>query len=121
MNNELRFPDPSPDREIAAALEPLLAPPMDNAAYWEGLHRRIMGRVASAPMWWAISPTAARAGLIAAALALLALGALARQTHEIEARVAFQATTETELEVARIIPGIDEPISHSAPRAPTPR
>jgi hypothetical protein len=61
-----------------------------------------------------ISPNMARAGLIAAGLALLALSALARQTREIEARMAVQSVTETELEVARVIPGIDEPYGVTA-------
>ncbi len=112
MNNELHFPDPAPDRQVAEALQPLLAPPVDDAAYWDGLHRRIMAHVAAAgspSTWWTISPNIARFGLIAAGLALLALSALARQTREIEARMAVQSVTETELEVARVIPGVDEP------------
>jgi hypothetical protein len=118
MNNELHFPDPAPDRQVAGALQPLLAPPVDDGAYWDGLHRRIMARVAagspSTSAWWMVSPNMARAGLIAAGLALLALSALARQTREIEARMAVQSVTETELEVARIIPGIDEPYGTAA-------
>jgi len=124
MSNELRFPDPSPDREVEAALQRLLAPPMDNAAYWDGLHRRSMAKIATvgAPQtWWSISPAMARAGLIAAGLALLLLGALVQQTREIEARMAVQAVTETEMEVARVIPGVDEPIAHAAQRAPASR
>jgi len=111
MNNELHFPDPGPDQQVADALRPLLAPPADDDAYWNGLHHRIMARVASvaAPSaWWIVSPRVARIGLIAAGLALLALSALARQTREVEARMALQAVTETQLEVARVIPGIDE-------------
>ena len=117
MNHELHFPDQAPDRQVAGALQPLLAPPVDDAAYWDGLHRRIMARVATAgspATWWVISPNMARAGLIAAGLALLALSALARQTREIEARMAVQSVTETELEVARVIPGIDEPYGAAA-------
>jgi hypothetical protein len=114
MSKELRFPDPAPDQQIAAALGPYLTPPVDDAAYWNGLQRRIMARVATAavaPTWWSVSPTMARAGLIAAGIAMLALGALAVQTRELETRMAFEAVTETELEVARIIPGIDEPFA----------
>jgi hypothetical protein len=122
MSNELRFPDPSPDREVVDAMQPLLTPPMDNAAYWDGLHRRIMARIATVgtpQTWWSISPAMARAGLIAAGLALLILGALVQQTREIEARMAVQAVMETEMEVARIIPGVDEPM-RAAPRVPAP-
>jgi hypothetical protein len=119
---ELRFPDPAPDRKIAAALKPFLTPPSDTPAYWDGLQRRVMARVANAaalPTWWSVSPGVARVGLVAAGLAILALGALALQTRELEMRVAYEAVTETELEVARIIPGIDEP--YVAPRAQTPQ
>lgn len=116
---ELRFPDPAPDREIAAALSPLLAPPNDSPVYWDGLQRRVMSRIAkdvAFPTWWSVSPGAAKAGLIAAGLAILALGAMTLQSKEIETRVAFESVTETELEVARVIPGIDEPTP--APRTP---
>ena len=109
---ELRFPDPAPDRDIAAALRPLLTPPNDSATYWNGLQQRVMMRIATEgvmPTWWSVSPGAARAGLVAAGLALMALGALFLQTRELEMRVAYEAVTETELEVARIIPGLDEP------------
>ena len=112
MAKELQFPDLSPDPRVVAALEPVLAPAQDTPAYWDGLHRRIMARVADAGAiaWWSISPAAARAGLVAAGLAILALGALALQTRELNNRIAFEAVAETELEVARVIPGIDEPI-----------
>jgi hypothetical protein len=112
MSNELRFPDPARDSEIAGALEPLLVPPQDTAAYWDGLRGRIMARVSqTASPWWSVSPITARAGLLAAGLALLALGALALQAREIETRMAFDSVTESPLEVARIIPGVDEPLT----------
>jgi hypothetical protein len=124
MSRELRFPDDNIDPLIADALEPLLTPPSDDSAYWDGLHRRVMARISSVgtpSTWWAVSPAMARAGLIAAGLALLALGALAVQTSENETRMAYQAVTETELEVARIIPGVDEqPIGTQASRPQTP-
>ncbi|HYV97655.1 MAG TPA: hypothetical protein VE967_09390 [Gemmatimonadaceae bacterium] len=118
MSKELRFPDPAPDREIASALRPVLAPPSDTASYWDGLQRRIMARVAEAASpitWWTLSPRVARVGLIAAGLAILALGALTMQAREIETRIAYQAVTDTDLEVARYIPGIDEPYGATAP------
>jgi len=118
MSKELRFPDPSSDPQVVQGLRQLLVPPTDDAVYWNGLHRRIMANIASAgasTTWWGVSPSMARAGLVAAGLAMLALGALALQTREIEARMAFQSVTETQLEVARIIPGIDEPVVRTAP------
>jgi hypothetical protein len=54
--------------------------------------------------------------MLAAGLALLALGALALQAREIEARMAFQSVTEIPLEVARIIPGVDEPLRRPGSR-----
>lgn len=124
MSNVLRFPDPDVDPRVVRALESVLTPPAESEAYWDGLQRRIMARIAAAgtpSTWWSISPTMARAGLIAAGLALLALGALALQSRETEARVAFQSVTETETEVAKVIPGVDEPYG-SAVRTPvTPR
>jgi hypothetical protein len=118
MSNELQFPDPERDRALAAALEPLLVPPADTPAYWAGLQSRILRRISQdfAPAWWNISPATARAGLLAAGLALLALGALALQAREIEERMAFQSVTEIPLEVARIIPGVDEPLPRPASR-----
>ncbi|HKS05518.1 MAG TPA: hypothetical protein VJR92_04320 [Gemmatimonadaceae bacterium] len=118
MGKELQFPDVTPDPRVVAALEPVLAPAQDTPAYWDGLHRRIMARVADAGAiaWWSISPAAARAGLVAAGLAILALGALALQTRELNNRLAVDAMAETELEVARVIPGIDEPLAVPARR-----
>src|SRR5690349_7087375 len=123
MSNELRFSDQSPDREVVDALQPLLAPPMDNAAYWDGLQRRIMARIATVgtpASWWSISPTMAKAGLIAAGLPRLILRARVEQTREIEARRAVQSVMETQMGGARIIPGVDEPSVHAVPAAPAP-
>jgi hypothetical protein len=120
MGKELKFPDDTPDQVIGRAIEPLLAPPSDDDAYWGGLHRRIMAHVAEggSSVWWNISPITARAGLIAAGLALFALGALYMQSREVETRMAFQSVTETELEIARIIPGLDEPYTPVWQRTP---
>ena len=117
MSKELKFPDPSADAELAAALAPLLTPPDDSVGYWNGLERRIMAHIESVPSWWFISPSMARAGVLAAGLALLALGAMALQTRQIEARMALRAVTETPLEVAAPIPGIDPRPSRYAPAA----
>ncbi len=107
MSKHLQFPDPHPDRELAAALAPLLAPPSDTSWYWNDFERRVMARIEARAMWF-VSPATWRAGMAAAGLALLALGALALQTRQIEARMAYRAVTETPLEVAAPIPGIDE-------------
>jgi hypothetical protein len=112
MDNQLQFPGGDRDVQLASAIEPLLVPPVDDAAYWAGLHARIMARVSEAALtssWWVVPPTVARAGMLAAAIALLVLGALAVQDRELETRMAFEAVTETELEVARILPNAGEP------------
>ena len=44
-DNELRFPDDVPDREIGDALRPLLAAP-PGGAYWTELESRIVARIA---------------------------------------------------------------------------
>jgi hypothetical protein len=118
MAKDLQFPDPTPDRELAAALAPLLTPPTDTPAYWDGLEVRILAHIQSAPAWWIPSPTTLRAGMAAAGLAVLALGALALQTRQTEARLALRAVTETPLEVAAPIPGIDARPSRYAPVSP---
>jgi hypothetical protein len=121
MSKDLRFPDPAPDRELAAALAPLLTPPDDSVGYWNTLERRVMARIESAPAWWFLTPSTLRAGMAAAGLALLALGALALQTRSIEARLAYRAVTETPLEVAAPIPGIDpRPSRYAEPPATLP-
>jgi len=121
MSKDLQFPDPNPDRELAAALAPLLVPPTDTAGYWNDFERRVMARIESRAAWWFVSPATVRAGMAAAGLALLALGALALQTRQIEARMAYRAVTETPLEVAAPIPGIDErPRRYAEPSATLP-
>ncbi len=121
MSKHLQFPDPAPDQELAAALAPLLAPPSDTEGYWNAFERRVMARIESRSVWWFVSPATLRAGMAAAGLALLALGAMALQTRQMEARMAYRAVTETPLEVAAPIPGIDErPSRYAEPPATLP-
>jgi hypothetical protein len=117
MSKELKFPDPQADAELVAALTPLLTPPDNSTGYWNSFERRIMAHIETAPSWWFISASTARAGMVAAGLAILALGAMALQTRQIEARMAYRAVTETPLEVAAPIPGIDERPSRYVPAA----
>lgn len=123
MDNQLQFPGSDRDVELASAIEPLLAPPVEDAGYWAGLHGRIMARVSEAAAtatWWMVPPAAARAGMLAAGIALLVLGALAVQDRERESRMAFQAVTETEMEVARILPNAGEPYGQPGGARATP-
>jgi len=103
-DNELRFPDDRPDREIGDALRPLLSP-VDGAIgagnYWEGLELRIMQRIVeerSSP--WSVLAAWTRPAAIAAALLLAAASlALTQMRHE-EAAVAYGAIAEEQYTVA---------------------
>jgi len=104
-DNELRFPDDRPDREIGDALRPLLSPTSGTAArsgnYWEGLEQRIMQRIVeerSSP--WSVLAAWTRPAAIAAALLLAAASvALTQMRHE-DAAVAYGAIAEEQFSVA---------------------
>jgi hypothetical protein len=100
-NNELRFPDDRPDREIGDALRPSLAPPGESSGYWGSLELRIMQRIneeRSSP--WSVLATWTRPAAIAAALLLAAASvALTQMRHE-EAAVAYGAIAEEQFSVA---------------------
>ena len=104
-DNELRFPDDRPDREIGDALRPLLSPVGGGAlgagSYWEGLELRIMQRIVeerSSP--WSVLAAWTRPAAIAAALLLAAASlALTQMRHE-EAAVAYGAIAEEQYTVA---------------------
>ena len=77
------------DDELFAALRAEYFQPSDSS-YWAFLERRIMGRVTAegAREWWSYFPAWGRAGLAAAALALLVAGITAWQTREAQQEVA---------------------------------
>ena len=113
-DNELRFPDDRPDREIGDALRPLLSP--DGAAwsadYWESLEMRIMQRVAeerSSP--WSVLAAWTRPAAIAAALLLAAASLVLRTIHREDSAVAYGAIAEEQYSVterpAAPAPGAD--------------
>lgn len=84
------------DEELGATLRVEYAAPAEGS-YWAFLERRIMARIAaeSAREWWTWFPAWSRAGLAAAALALLVAGVAAWQTREAQERVAWQELLET--------------------------
>jgi len=104
-DNELRFPDDRPDREIGDALRPLLSPAGLSASpglsYWDGLELRIMQRIVeerSSP--WSVLAAWTRPAAIAAALLLAAASvALTQMRHE-ESAVAYGAIAEEQFSVA---------------------
>lgn len=112
-DNELRFPDDRPDREIGDAMRPLLLPDGGGPAeYWNGLELRIMRGIAeerSSP--WSVLASWTRPAAIAAALLLAAASvALTQMRHE-ESAVAYGAIAEEQFSVpeqpATRIPGAD--------------
>ena len=104
-DNELRFPDDRPDREIGDALRPLLSPagvgtPLAGD-YWEGLELRIMQRIVeerSSP--WSVLAAWTRPAAIAAALLLAAASLALTQMHHEESAVAYGAIAEEQYTVA---------------------
>ena len=102
MDNELRFPDDRPDREIGDALRALLVPGGESkGSYWGSLEQRIMQRIVeerSSP--WSVLASWTRPAAIAAALLLAAASvALTQMRHE-EAAVAYGAIAEEQFSVA---------------------
>ena len=77
------------DEELHAALRLVYDSPSEDS-YWTFLERRIMARITSegAREWWSYFPAWSRAGLAAAALALLVAGVAAWQTREAQQEVA---------------------------------
>ena len=96
--NDLRFPDDAPDREMSDALRSLIGAP--SASYWDGLESRILARIAeeeSSP--WSVLAHWTRPAAIAAALLLTAATLLLTRLHEREAAVAYGAVAEEQYPV----------------------
>jgi len=96
------------DPRITAALRALLAPPSD-PAYWSALEAGMLARLAEDDHWTASFARWTGAGLIAAALAALIIGAALVRTHEVEAR---EMTTLLETPIsfpARVAAEVTEP------------
>jgi hypothetical protein len=105
-DNELRFPDDLPDREIGDALREALAPARAmTSGYWESLEQRVMQRIVedrSSP--WSVLAGWTRPAAVAAALLLAAASvALTQMRHE-EAAVAYGAIAEEQFTVSESSP-----------------
>lgn len=85
------------DDELHGALRAEYASPSDDH-YWAFLERRIMTRIGTEGVreWWSYFTAWSRAGLAAAALALLAAGIAAWQTHKTQERVAAREVLNAE-------------------------
>lgn len=87
-------PDRHDDDEALRALRAMYAAP-DNAAYWDGLHRRIMGYVTAAEAgWWTAFGSWKRLGVIAASIALVAIGIGTQGSRDAETRAAYEAVLD---------------------------
>lgn len=88
------------DDELHAALRLVYHTPSEDS-YWAFLERRIMARITSegAREWWSYFPAWGRAGLAAAALALLVAGVAAWQTGKTQEVAEWHELLETPNEV----------------------
>ncbi|HEX6315465.1 MAG TPA: hypothetical protein VFZ73_11425 [Gemmatimonadaceae bacterium] len=91
------------DDELHAVLRSEYRAPSDHS-YWAFLERRILARITAegAREWWSYFPAWSRAGLAAAALALLAAGVAAWQTRKAQEIVAWQELLESPAEMPMI-------------------
>ena len=104
-DNELRFPDDRPDREIGDALRPLLSPigasESRSTSYWDSLELRIMQRIIEERISpWSVLAAWTRPAAIAAALLLAAASLALTQMHHEESAVAYGAIAEEQFSVA---------------------
>lgn len=92
MSDDIILFDPDRhDDDATRALRALYTAPGD-AAYWDGLHGRIMSYIAASEgAWWMGFRNWKPLGLAAAAVALVALGFGAQNLHEAETRAAYEA------------------------------
>lgn len=101
------------DDDTIRELGAMYAPPGD-AAYWDGLHARIMGYVlASESAWWTAFGNWKRLGLAAAAVTIIAVGLGTRDTREADTRAAYEAvlhdtTPASAYELVTRTPGLSE-------------
>jgi hypothetical protein len=115
MTDELKFPANGESSDtlgepIVSLMREAYGPPDAAAwpaAYWSGLERRIMSRVAEADRgWWADLVPWVRGGLVAAA-AIFALASIVnQQISATEDQVAYEAIAQPDLTSAS-----DEPIA----------
>ena len=87
-------PDRHDDDDAIRALRAMYLAP-DDAAYWDGLHRRIMSYVTAAEGgWWTAFGSWKRLALVAASVALAAIGVGTQGTRDAETRAAYKAVLD---------------------------
>ncbi|MEX2178993.1 MAG: hypothetical protein WD801_09805 [Gemmatimonadaceae bacterium] len=93
MNDYLKLHSDGGDDETARGLRELYAPPADGA-YWRGLEARILSRLtesAGTTVWWDELDRWMRPALLAAAVALMAVGIALFRARQMEHDVAYEA------------------------------
>ena len=101
------------DPRITAALRAMLVAP-DDPTYWSGLEAAMLARLAEDADWTAPFARWTGAGLIAAALAALVVGAALVRNHEVEARE-MATLLETPVSfTARVAAEVTEPDGREA-------
>jgi hypothetical protein len=96
MNDDIILfdPDRHDDDDALRALRSMYAAPADGA-YWDGLHRRILGYVTAAEGgWWTAFGSWKRLGLVAASVAVTAVAVGTQGTRDAETRAAYEAVLE---------------------------
>ena len=96
MNDDIMLfdPDRHDDDDAIRALRAMYVAP-DDATYWDGLHRRIMSYVTAAEAgWWTAFGSWKRLGLVAASVALAAIGVGTQGAREAETRAAYEAVLD---------------------------
>lgn len=95
MSDDIILFDPDRhDDEALRALRAVYAAPQD-AEYWDGLHRRILGYVTAAEGGWSTAfGSWRRLGLVAASIAIVAVGLGSQGTRDAETRAAYEAVLE---------------------------
>jgi hypothetical protein len=90
--NEISSPE---DAVVSAKLGELYAAPSD-PAYWSDLQVRILSRLADSDpgLWWIFLGRWSRAGIVAAALALMAAGVASVLRQDAESQLAYQSVFE---------------------------
>ena len=115
MNRPRRDTSPSgPDDEITRLLRAHYAPPAD-AGYWEWLEAKVMRRVREqgSTEWWDVLSGWGRAGLAAAAVAAVVVGALTLRARDEERHVAYEAVlSQPEVVTLQVRP--EEPVTEGA-------
>ncbi len=92
MSDYLKLHTDGGDDDIARGLRELYAAPVDET-YWRGLEARILSRLNEVPSiaWWDELDRWMRPALVAAAIALIAVGVALFRARQMEDEVTYEA------------------------------